>query len=189
MVKEIVGVLALQGGFSRHIAAIRQCGAEAIEVRQVEDLQRCSRLILPGGESTVMAKLMAESSLDDAIREFSKTHPVFGTCAGAILMAKEAHPAPFSPLGLVDIHVERNFYGRQIASFFHEVTADIPSSANKISGYFIRAPRITFCGPETTILGHMEGDPVLVQQGRLLVATFHPELTDSIALHQFFLTL
>lgn len=193
MAQPVIGVIALQGAFARHIAVLERLGAQAREVRQPKDLAGCHGVILPGGESTVIAALMEQSGLDVALHDFAKTHSLFGTCAGAILMAREIVSAPFTPLALMDMVLERNSYGRQDASFFSEVQIDAPLEAvswpKSVPAYFIRAPRIMRCGAAVTVLGHYEGSAVLVQQGRHLAATFHPELTDCDAIHSYFLSL
>lgn len=193
MAHPIIGVLALQGAFARHIAVLKRLGVYAREVRQSKDLVGCHGVILPGGESTVIARLMQESGLDLALCHFAKNHSLFGTCAGAILMAKQVAPACFTPLAVIDMVIERNAYGRQDASFFSQVQIDAPGDEEKwpksVPAYFIRAPRIMRCEEDVTVLGHCDGFAVLVQQGRHLAATFHPELTDCDTIHNYFLSL
>ena len=186
-----VGVLSLQGDFAAHGAALERAGAEPVYVREREQLNQIDGLILPGGESTTMLKLMNYEGLFEPIVEFGHNKPMFGTCAGAILMAKVvSHPAQQS-FALMDFGIERNAYGRQIdsrvvaldpAPEFQERTAP-----GTLEAVFIRAPIIRRVDPDVKVLAEYEGDPVLIEQGRHLVATFHPELTKDIRVHQLFL--
>jgi 5'-phosphate synthase pdxT subunit len=175
----IVGVLALQGNFHAHCNALERAGAKAVEVRTAEELDSVDALIIPGGESTTMLKLLDEENLFEPLKEFGEKKPIFGTCAGAILLASEVlNPAQRS-LGLMDVTVERNAYGRQIDSRI----AQIDLGEEKAEAVFIRAPIIRRTGPETKVLATYLNNPVLVQQGRHMVATFHPELSDSNLIH------
>ena len=186
-----VGVLSLQGDFAAHGAALERAGAEPVYVREREQLNDIDGLILPGGESTTMLKLMNYEGLFEPIVEFGRNKPMFGTCAGAILMAKDvSHPSQES-FGLMDFGIERNAYGRQIdsrvvaldpAPEFQERTAP-----GKLEAVFIRAPIIRHMESGVKVLAEYDGDPVLIEQGRHLVATFHPELTKDIRVHQLFL--
>ena len=186
-----VGVLSLQGDFAAHGAAIARAGAEPVYVRQPEQFRAIDGLVIPGGESTTMLKLLHSDGLMDALAEFGRHKPVFGTCAGAILMATEVcHPAQES-LAMMDIAVERNAYGRQIDSRvtvldpepeFHQRTAP-----GKLEAVFIRAPVIRRVNGGGKVLARYAGDPVLVEQGRHLVATFHPELSADSRVHALFL--
>jgi pyridoxal 5'-phosphate synthase pdxT subunit len=173
-----VGVLAVQGAFREHTAMLRRLGAEVIEVRKPEHLDGLDGLVIPGGESTAIGRLIRLYGLEEAIRRFSA--PVFGTCAGMIVLDR-------NHLGLVDLEVERNAYGRQVASF----EADLPlaGDAEPLRGVFIRAPRVREVGPEVEVLAELDGEPVLLRQGRFLVASFHPELTDDTRVHERFLEL
>jgi 5'-phosphate synthase pdxT subunit len=173
-----IGVLALQGNFREHVAVLRRLGAEPVEVRKAEQLEGLDGLIIPGGESTAIARLSSIYGLEEAIRRF--TGPVFGTCAGMILLGR-------GHLGLVDISVERNAYGRQVASF--EADFDLDGEQEPLRGVFIRAPRVTEAGPGVEVLAELDGEPVLLRQGRFLVASFHPELTDDSRVHERFLEL
>ncbi|MBL8231129.1 MAG: pyridoxal 5'-phosphate synthase glutaminase subunit PdxT [Bryobacterales bacterium] len=175
-----IGVLALQGDFGAHCKAVERLSAEACEVRSAAELKDVDGLIIPGGESTTMLKLLREEGLFDPLREFGRSKPVFGTCAGAILLAKQVRSPVQESLGLVDIDIERNGYGRQIDS-------RVVSLDGNVEAVFIRAPIIRRVGPEARTLLSYEGDPVLVEQGRHLVATFHPELTADLAIHRRFL--
>jgi 5'-phosphate synthase pdxT subunit len=173
-----VGVLAVQGNFREHAAMLRALGAEAVEVRLPEQLDGLDGLVIPGGESTAIMRLARLYGLEEAIRGFGA--PVFGTCAGMILLDR-AH------LGLVDLDVERNGYGRQVASF--EADLELEGEEEPLRGVFIRAPRVTAAGPEVEVLASHDGVPVLLRQGRFLVASFHPELTDDTRVHELFLEL
>jgi pyridoxal 5'-phosphate synthase pdxT subunit len=180
-----VGILAIQGDFSAHAQALTESGAEAIEIRKPEELANIDALILPGGESTTMLKFLERGNFLNALKEFASEKPVFGTCAGAILLAREVrHPTQVS-LGLLDAVVERNAYGRQIDSSI--LTAPTELGPDPLEMVFIRAPRIVETGPEVEILARRDGFPVLVRQGRILAATFHPELSIDRRVHQFFI--
>ena len=171
-----IGVLALQGNFREHAAMLRRLGADPVEVRKPEQLARLDGLVVPGGESTTFMRLMRLYGLEDAIRGF--TQPVFGTCAGLIVLDREH-------LGLIDVAVERNAYGRQVASF--EADLELPGEDVPLRGVFIRAPRVDRVGDGVEVLAELDGKPVLLRQGRFLVATFHPELTDDTRVHELFL--
>jgi pyridoxal 5'-phosphate synthase pdxT subunit len=173
-----IGVLAVQGNFREHAAVLRRLGAEAVEVRKPEELDGLDGLIIPGGESTAIIRLMRLYGIEDAIRRFRG--PVFGTCAGMILLDRDH-------LGLVDVLVNRNAYGRQVASF--EADLDLAGEAEPLRGVFIRAPRVVEAGPEVEVLAEHDGEPVLLRDGRFLVASFHPELTDDTRVHKRFLQL
>jgi pyridoxal 5'-phosphate synthase pdxT subunit len=171
-----VGVLAVQGNFREHAAMLRRLGADVVEVRKPEELDGLDGLVVPGGESTAIARLIDVYGLEGAIREFER--PVFGTCAGLIMLDREH-------LGLVDLAVRRNAYGRQVASF--ETDLALAGDDEPLRGVFIRAPRVEAVGPEVEVLAEHDGEPVLVRQGRFLAATFHPELTDDSRVHELFL--
>ena len=173
-----IGVLAVQGNFREHVAMLRELGVAVVEVRLPEQLDGLDGLVIPGGESTAITRLMRLYGLEDAIRSFAE--PVFGTCAGMILLDR-AH------LGLVDVDVERNGYGRQVASF--EADLALVGDTMPLRGVFIRAPRVTEAGPEVEVLASHDGSPVLLRQGRFLVASFHPELTNDTRVHKRFLEL
>ncbi len=182
----VAGVLALQGDFEAHARILRRAGAEAIEVRTAADLDAAYGLIIPGGESTTMLKLLREEDLFEGLRAFGQTRPIFGTCAGAILLAKHVTAPAQVSLGLIDIDVERNAYGRQLDSRI--VTIDAPGlDGGKMEAVFIRAPIIRRAGPEVGVLARYQGSPVLVEQGRHMAATFHPELTGDLRVHRYFL--
>jgi 5'-phosphate synthase pdxT subunit len=173
-----IGVLALQGAFREHGRMLRRLGAETVEVRLPEQLAALDGLVIPGGESTTIAKLAAEYGLDDAIRRFDG--PILGTCAGMILVDR-AH------LGLADLEVERNAYGRQVSSF--EADLELAGEDEPFRGVFIRAPRVCDVGPGVEVLAEHDGEPVLLRDGQVLVAAFHPELTDDPRVHERFLEL
>ncbi len=183
-----IGVLALQGAFAKHRQMLLSFNVSCVEIRKPQDLQDCDALIIPGGESTTMLKQMQFIDLVKPFLEFAAHKPIFGTCAGLILMSNHILNDPMQPFNLLDIEVERNAYGRQIESFSAEFAADLGQSLKKsIKGLFIRAPRIRKWGPEIQVLASLDNEPVLVRQGIHLGATFHPELTDSNAVHRYFL--
>lgn len=170
-----IGVLAVQGNFREHVVMLRRLGAEVVEVRLPEELEGLDGLVIPGGESTAITRLMRLYGLEEAIRRFQG--PIFGTCAGMILLDR-------NHLGLVDLEVDRNAYGRQVASF----EADLELDGEPLRGVFIRAPRVRDAG-EMEVLAELNGEPVLLREGRFLVASFHPELTDDTRVHERFLEL
>jgi 5'-phosphate synthase pdxT subunit len=180
-----IGVLAVQGNFREHVAMLRRLGADTVEVRKPEQLAGLDGLVIPGGESTAIGKLVELYGLEDAIRDFEG--PLFGTCAGMILLAREAvDGVPGQPLlGLVDISVRRNAFGRQVHSF--EADLELAGDPEPFRAVFIRAPWIEELGGEVEVLAEHEGHPVLARQGRILVAAFHPELTDDTRVHELFL--
>jgi len=179
-----VGVLALQGDFEAHRKAIERAGGRAVEVRTAADLEQCAGLIIPGGESTTMLKLLDEEGLTGPILNFARHKPVYGSCAGAILLAREVTNPPQRSLGLMDIAVERNAYGRQIDSRI----VRLDSSVGELEAVFIRAPIILKAGKDVTTLAAYDGHPVWVEQGRHMVTTFHPELTADTRVHARFLS-
>jgi 5'-phosphate synthase pdxT subunit len=173
-----IGVLAVQGNFREHVRVLRRLGAETVEVRLPDQLEGLDGLVVPGGESTAILRLTRLYGLDDAIRRFDR--PLLGTCAGMILVDRDH-------LGLADIAVDRNAYGRQVASF--EADVELPGYERPLHGVFIRAPRVREVGPEVEVLAELDGEPVLLQDGRVLVASFHPELTDDPRVHERFLAM
>jgi 5'-phosphate synthase pdxT subunit len=173
-----IGVLALQGAFREHAQALRRLGADVVEVRLPEDLGGLDGLVIPGGESTTIMHLARLYGLEDAIRTFRA--PILGTCAGMIVLDREH-------LGLADLEVDRNAYGRQVKSF--EADVQLVGDDEPLRGVFIRAPRIRDVGADVDVLGELDGEPVLVRDGRLLLATFHPELTEDPRVHERFLEL
>jgi 5'-phosphate synthase pdxT subunit len=173
-----IGVLAVQGNFREHAAMLGRLGAEVVEVRKPEQLDELDGLVIPGGESTAIARLVRLYGLEEAIRAFER--PLFGTCAGMILLDR-------NHLGVLDLEVSRNAYGRQVASF--EADLELAGEDEPLRGIFIRAPRVAAVGPEVEVLAELDGEPVLLRQGRVLVAAFHPELTDDTRVHERFLDL
>jgi 5'-phosphate synthase pdxT subunit len=181
--KPKVGVLALQGDFEAHCRAIERAGATAVEVRTAGELDAVDALVIPGGESTTMLKLLGIEGLFEPLADFGAHKPIFGTCAGAILLATEVLSPAQASLGLMDLTVERNAYGRQIDSrIAHIEVAGQPAEA-----VFIRAPIIRRVGPGVKVLAEYQGTPVLAEQGRHMVATFHPELSNSDTVHRHFI--
>jgi 5'-phosphate synthase pdxT subunit len=182
-----VGVLALQGAFREHRISFERLGAQVSEVRLPAHLEGLAAVVIPGGESTTMAKLMHSYGLDQALRDFhDEGGAIWGTCAGAIAVATEIAGRPGqSTLGLIDMTVERNSYGRQVASF--EADLDIAGMEEPFHAVFIRAPRMVRVGPEVEVLGTLEGDPVMVRQGRVMAGVFHPELSGDDRVHRYFL--
>lgn len=186
-----IGVLALQGDFARHAAALaRQSSVEAVEIRKPEQLEGIDGLIIPGGESTTLLKLMDLWGFVPALEKFhGGGKPIFGTCAGLILTAREVtNPAQFS-LGFIDVAVERNAYGRQRESFATAGTATLDGKTVPLEMVFIRAPRIRRVGESVQTLASHGGEAVLARQGSVLVATFHPELTDDPTVHAYFVRM
>jgi len=170
-----IGVLAVQGNFREHRAMLRRLGADVVEVRKPEELEGLDGLVVPGGESTTFMRLMKLYGLDEAIRAFEA--PILGTCAGMIVLDRDH-------LGLVDVEVDRNAYGRQVASF--EADLSLAGESSPLRGVFIRAPRVRVTG-DVEVLAEHEGEPVLVRDGQVLVASFHPELTEDTRVHEMFL--
>jgi 5'-phosphate synthase pdxT subunit len=173
-----IGVLALQGAFREHAQMLRRLGADVVEVRLPDELDGLDGLVIPGGESTTIMRLAEIYGLDDALGSFRGA--VLGTCAGMIVLGRDH-------LGLADVEVDRNAYGRQVRSF--EADVELSGDDRPFRGVFIRAPRIRVAGDEVEVLGELDGEPVLVRDGRLLLASFHPELTDDERVHELFLEM
>ena len=183
-----IGVLALQGAVAEHIRGIEKAGAEGVVVKRTEQLAELDGMILPGGESTTIGKLMRTYGFIDALREFSAAgKPIFGTCAGLIVIAKEITGQPEAHLELMDITVARNAFGRQRESF--ETDLPIKGIDENVRAVFIRAPLIEKVGPGVDVLATYDGQIVAARQGHLLAASFHPELTDDFRLHSYFLDM
>ncbi|RYL94190.1 pyridoxal 5'-phosphate synthase glutaminase subunit PdxT [Sporolactobacillus sp. THM19-2] len=182
-----IGVLALQGAVSEHIQALKESGAEGVSVKNTEDLNGLDGLVLPGGESTTMRRLMDKYGLFEAIKTYAQTRPVFGTCAGLILMAKKIEGREGPHLGLLDIDVKRNAFGRQVDSF--EAELNIKHVGEHYNGVFIRAPYIKSAGDQVEVLSTYKGHIVACRQGRFLTCAFHPELTDDRGMHRYFVNI
>ena len=179
-----VGVLAIQGDYAAHAEALTESGAEPVEVRKPEELDDLDGLVLPGGESTTMLKFLEKRHFFDAVKEYCKEHPVFGTCAGTILLARDVQNPAQRSLGVLDIVVERNAYGRQIDSSI--VTAETSLPGGPLEMVFIRAPRIVQTGSAVEVLARRDDFATLVRQGNVLAATFHPELSSDRRVHKAF---
>jgi 5'-phosphate synthase pdxT subunit len=185
--KPRIGVLAIQGDYAAHASALQEAGAEPVEVRKPEELAPIDGLIIPGGESTTMLKILERRGLFDALKDFCASRPVFGTCAGAILLAREVRNPAQRSLGILDAVVERNAYGRQIDSSIWTASSALPGDSLEM--VFIRAPRITSMGPRVQSLASREGSPTLVRQDSVLAATFHPELSRDRRVHKLFVDI
>jgi len=181
-----IGVLALQGDFDAHRRRVEELGARAVLVRKAEQLDDVDALIIPGGESTTFLKLLPQNFLEK-LREFVEHKPTFGTCAGAILLAREVENPSQESLGALDIAIARNAYGRQIDSFITDIETSLPGGP--LEAVFIRAPKFTRVGRDVEVLARENGTPVLVRQGNIMAATFHPELSADTRVHSAFLKL
>jgi len=185
-----IGVLALQGDFALHARALERIGVPAVEIRKPGELGEVAGLIMPGGESTTLLKLMDAWDFFPALEKFHAAgSPIFGTCAGLILLARDVQSPAQRSLGFIDITAERNAYGRQKESFETEVTADLGRGPQPIKAVLIRAPRIRKMGPGVLPLVEHRGECLMARQGSVLVASFHPELTDDPAVHRYFLEM
>jgi 5'-phosphate synthase pdxT subunit len=183
-----IGILAVQGGYQAHARMLERLGADYLLVRTPEDAAQVDSMILPGGESTTMLKFLKEESLEAALRALdARGGAFFGTCAGAILLAREVRAPAQDSLGFADLVITRNAYGRQLASDVRSAPSKLKSEPLEM--VFIRAPRIEEVGPEVEVLAREGGQPVLVRDGRILLATFHPELSDDTTVHGYFLKL
>ena len=185
--KPIIGVLAIQGNYASHAQALTEAGATPVEVRKPAQLAGLDGLVLPGGESTTMLKFLERHRFFEILQEFCGRKPVFGTCAGAILLAREVVNPPQRSLGLLDAVVERNAYGRQIDSAI--VTAQTTLAGGPLEMVFIRAPRIVATGASVEVLARRDGFPTLIRQSRILAATFHPELSRDRRVHRLFVEI
>lgn len=185
--QKTVGVLALQGDFEAHQRALERAGAKSVQVRTPEELNAVDALVIPGGESTTMLKLLGETGLKEPLRQFAQTKPIFGTCAGAILLAARVENPVQESLNVFDIGIQRNGYGRQLDSRIVRLQPET-LDGEEVEAVFIRAPIIREVGPEVRVLARYNGDPVLATHGRHMVATFHPELTSDPRIHQLFLS-
>lgn len=181
----LVGILAIQGDYEAHEGVLGRLGAETRLIRKREQLDEVDALIIPGGESTTFLNFLVEHGFLEKLREFVRTKPTFGTCAGAILLAKDVENPPQESLGAIDIAVRRNAYGRQNESFI----ADVETKLGPMEAIFIRAPKITRVGNDVEVLAREKNAPVLVRQGKVMAATFHPELSSSTRVHEEFLKM
>jgi 5'-phosphate synthase pdxT subunit len=185
-----VGILAIQGDVAAHARALVRAGAQAVEVRVEKDLDGLDALVIPGGESTTISKGMECLGLYEPIRAFARAgKPVLGTCAGAILLAQRVENKPVPTLELLDVTAVRNAYGTQLDSFAATVDPGAALGFDTLRCMFIRAPRLTALGPNVEVLARVDGEPVLVQEGNLLAATFHPELTSDARVHRHLLSM
>ena len=187
MAAPTIGVLALQGAFDVHAKRLTELGAKAVLVRRPEQLAELDGLVIPGGESTTFLKNLERAGFYDVLDAFVHSKPVFGTCAGCILLAKDVANPPQRSFGVLDVSVERNAYGRQNDSVILNAETSLPGGPLEM--VYIRAPRISRVGAAVETLATRNGDPTLVRQGRLLAATFHPELTEDLRVHQLFLDM
>jgi pyridoxal 5'-phosphate synthase pdxT subunit len=185
--RPLIGVLAIQGDYAAHATALTGAGADPVLVRTPEELSDLDGLIIPGGESTTMLKFLERGGFLDSLKAFAESKPTFGTCAGCILLAKEVLHPPQASLGVFDATVERNAYGRQIDSAI--ITQETSLPGGPLEMVYIRAPRMTRVGKEVEVLADRDGFPVLVRQGKLMAATFHPELSEDRRVHQLFVDL
>jgi 5'-phosphate synthase pdxT subunit len=182
-----IGILAIQGDYEAHRAVLQRLGAEVTLVRKPEQLETIDAIIIPGGESSTFLNFLAERGFLEKLRDFVRAKPAFGTCAGAILLAKEVENPPQESLGALDIRIRRNAYGRQIDSSIRQVETKL--GQQPLEMVFIRAPKITGTGKGVEVLASESGDPVLVRQGKIMAATFHPELSNDTRVHEAFLKL
>ena len=182
-----IGVLAIQGDYEAHKARLEQLGAEVLLVRKPEQLDAIDGIVIPGGESSTFLNFLAERGFLEKLRAFVSTKPTFGTCAGAILLAKHVENPPQQSLGAMDIRIRRNAYGRQLESSIRE--AETKLGQKPLEMVFIRAPKIVDTGKGVEILARSGDDPVLVRQGKIMAATFHPELSQDTRVHQEFVTM
>jgi pyridoxal 5'-phosphate synthase pdxT subunit len=182
-----IGVLAIQGDYEAHKARLEQLGASVTLVRKPEQLDSIDAIVIPGGESSTFLNFLAERGFLEKLSDFVRTKPAFGTCAGAILLAKEVENPPQISLGVLDIRVRRNAYGRQVDSSIREAQTKLGDQPLEM--VFIRAPKIVDTGKDVEVLASADGAPVLVRQGKVMAATFHPELSNDVRVHQEFLKL
>lgn len=182
----MVGVLGLQGDFALHQKALKRVGVDSRIVRYPEEMELCHGLILPGGESTTFIKLLKKTGLFNGIRKFAEVYPLMGTCAGLIVLATRITNEDFETLGLIDVEIERNSYGRQVDSFIDKIHIPMFEDKPEVEGVFIRAPRIRSLGNGVEPMGFHGDDVVMARNERILAMTFHPELTKDSRIHRFF---
>jgi len=181
-----VGVLALQGDFERHLSQLERLNISSVEIRRADRLKDIDGLIIPGGESTTMSNLIDRFEMRETLVDFCASMPVWGTCAGMIMLAREVDHNMVRPLNAIDLSVKRNGYGRQVYSFFTEVTAQLNGNAASLKASFIRAPMVSRVGPGVAVLAAYKNSPVLLSSRNCLVSSFHTELDDDLALTRFF---
>lgn len=185
----VIGVLALQGDVREHLEAVRHAGGTAVPVRTREELAQVDGLIIPGGESTTVGKLLDRFGLMEAVRAFPTEHkPIFGTCTGMILLAREIEGSVQPRIGVLDVAVRRNAFGRQVDSFEEDLAVQ-GIDGPPVRAVFIRAPYLTEVAPDVEVLATIDGHPVMVRQGELLAVSFHPELTDDVRIHRMFIEM
>ena len=182
-----IGILALQGDFAKHIAMIRRTGHNASEIRTSDQLWQTDALIIPGGESSTFLKIIKRFNLYTDLRTYAQSRPILGTCAGLIILAKHADNLDAELLGLIDISVMRNAYGRQRESFVDEISLRLNGNTKNITGVFIRAPKILSYGADVNVIGLHNKDVVMAGNKNILVCTFHPEMTDDLSVHKYFI--
>lgn len=187
MVGPLVGVLALQGDYARHAAMLKTAGTEVRRVVIPADLESCSGLVIPGGESTTLMHLARAGGMIQPLRDFAVRGAIMGTCAGLIILAQRLEKSSLQTLSLLDIQVQRNGFGRQVQSFIDPVELELDGTRTRMEGVFIRAPRIREVGPGVSVLGRWRGEPVMVRSGHILGLTFHPELTADASVHRYFI--
>jgi len=183
-----IGILALQGDYNKHARAVEKLGHTSVCLKDAKTLHTCDKLIIPGGESTAIIRLIEKLKLRQDLMEFAGEHAIMGTCAGLILLSKVPGKLPFPSLGLINIEVERNAYGRQIDSFIDTVQIELNGMNKDFEGVFIRAPKIKKFGVKVKALGHHGNDVVMAQENKVLVCSFHPELTDDLRIHEYFIS-
>ena len=183
-----IGVLALQGDFARHQEMLLSLGCGVRTIRYPHELDGLAGLVIPGGESTTISKQLDSAGLRGGIIDFAQRHPILGTCAGLILMAREASDARVDSLGLLDVVVTRNSWGRQVHSFTTPLDVQLNGRSKVFPAVFIRAPRIQNLGQDVEVLAKFQGEPVLIRQGRHIGASFHPELTNDTRIHDLFIS-
>jgi len=188
-VKQTIGVLSLQGAFEKHRTVLSRLKIASKDVRYPGDLDGCDGLIIPGGESITISDLIDYIGMRAPLLKFAEKKPVMGTCAGMILMARTVNDPRVQPLNLMNIEIARNAYGRQVDSFVSGLEVQINGKSVSLKGVFIRAPKIRSTGEEVEVLGVINGEPIFVRQNRHLATSFHPELSDTTAIHEYFLSL
>lgn len=184
-----IGILALQGDYEKHVQVVEKLNHKSLLVKTRDQLNQCDRLIIPGGESTTFLNLIERLELRDALLDFGHNKFIMGTCAGLIILAREIVDLPYKPLGLIDIAVKRNAYGKQIDSFIDDVELNLNGNTASVEGVFIRAPKIMGIGKRVRVLGKHKDDIAIVANKNILVTTMHPELTDNLCIHQYFIEM